>query len=189
MINIKEIYTKSNLLSLFRLLLAVPFWILLDNFDSQTIRYVTFALCLFAAFTDVLDGWLARKFNEVTEFGKIIDPLADKIAIGVIVIQLYLIGEISPFYFFLIIGRDALIFLGGIFVSKKLGKVLPSNMLGKITVLNIGLVILLIILNIDRSFILFEIFYYSSMILIVVSFIAYIIRSIEYIKQSENEPV
>lgn len=187
MIELKEIYTKSNLLSLFRLLLAVPIWMLLDDFESN--RYYVFGISLFVAFTDILDGYLARKFNEVTEFGKIIDPLADKVAMAAVVIKLFLIGEITPFYFFLIIGRDLLIFVGGIFVSKKLGKVLPSNVLGKITVLNIGLVILFILLGVNKENLFFVIFYYSSIILMFVSLSAYIIRAAEFLKRSNNEPV
>lgn len=188
MINIKEVYTKSNLLSLFRLLLAIPLWFLLDDFEVN--RYYVFALCLFAALTDILDGYIARKFNEVTEFGKIIDPLADKVAIAAIVIKLYLIGEILPFYFFLIVGRDILIFLGGIIVSKKIGRVLPSNKLGKITVLNIGLVILFILAGLPSDHLLYVIFYYSSIILIFASLTGYIIRAAEFIKRNDkNESV
>ncbi|MCK7524307.1 MAG: CDP-alcohol phosphatidyltransferase family protein [Ignavibacteriales bacterium] len=55
--------------------------------------------CVFAATTDMLDGYLARKLNQVTEVGKIIDPLADKAAMAVIVVKLFLIGEISTFLF------------------------------------------------------------------------------------------
>jgi len=184
MFELKEIYTKSNLLSLFRLLLAIPLWILLDDFESN--RYLVFGLCLFAAFTDILDGYLARKFNEVTEFGKIIDPLADKMAMAAIVIKLFLIGEIPAMYFYLIVGRDLLIFFGGLFVSKKLGKVLPSNMLGKITVLNLGLVILFILINLNKQSIVYLAFYYSSIILIFASFAGYVIRSAEFIKRNKE---
>ena len=112
MINPKEIYTKSNLLSLFRLLMAIPVWFIMDNFDQQSVRNIVAGLCLFAVFTDVLDGYLARKFNEVTEFGKIIDPLADKVIVGAVVIKMFLLGEIPEYYFYLMIGRDILIFIG-----------------------------------------------------------------------------
>src|ERR1035437_10972160 len=113
MIKLKEINTVSNYLSLLRLLLAIPFWILLDNFNS--LRYVLFALAIFGALTDIFDGYFARRLNQVTEFGKIIDPLADKICIGIIITKLYLIHQIPGYYFFMIIGRNILIFLGGIF--------------------------------------------------------------------------
>jgi len=185
----KEIYTSSNLLSFLRLLMAIPFWILIGNLNEPGIRYVVAALAIIGAVTDVLDGYLARKNNEVTELGKIIDPLADKVAIGVIVIKLFLIGEIPDYYFYLIIGRDLLIFLGGIYVTKKIGRVLPSNMLGKITVSFIGIVILLLFLSVNRDSFFFEGFYYGSIVLMLISLFAYVYRAVEYIKKESNETV
>jgi CDP-diacylglycerol--glycerol-3-phosphate 3-phosphatidyltransferase len=184
-IDYKEIKTKSNLLSLFRLFLAVPLWYLLDNFKYDTVRYITFFVCVFGAITDILDGYLARKYNQVTEMGKIIDPLADKVVICMIIIKLYLIGEINSTYFFLIIIRDVLIFTGGIFLTRIVGKVLPSNIIGKITVINIGIVILLIILNINKSLLVFKGLYFLSILLIFISFIAYVYRAIEFINKKD----
>jgi len=165
--------------------LAIPFWFLLDNLQSVEIRYITIGLCLFAAATDMLDGFLARKYNEITEFGKVIDPLADKVIVGIIILKLFLIGLIKPYYFIMIIGRDLLIFVGGIIISNKIGRVLPSNMLGKLTVSNIGIVILLILFYISRTNIIFMILYYLSIILMVVSLIGYAIRAKEFITQKE----
>lgn len=184
-----EILTISNGISFLRFLLVIPLWFLLDNYSSSNVRYITFALCIFAAATDMLDGYLARKLNQVTEVGKIIDPLADKAAMAVIVIKLFLIGEVSAFYFFTLILRDLIIFIGGIFVSTILGKVLPSNKLGKITVLFIGSVVLLILIGIDREGLVFKFFYYSSIIFMFTSLVAYIYRAMEFIKQKNNESV
>ncbi len=187
MMNSKELYTKSNLLSLLRLLLAIPFWFLLEDLHSS--KYIIFSLCLFAAATDILDGYLARKFNEVTEAGKIIDPLADKIVVGVIVIKLYMLNVIPDYYFYLVLGRDLLIFIGGIIVSKKIGKVLPSNMLGKIAVISISIVILLFILDVNRSNVFFISFYALSIILIFASFIGYLIRAVEFFNHRKYESI
>jgi len=166
--------------------MAIPFWILIGNINEPGVRTIIAALVLIGALTDWLDGYVARKRNEVTELGKIIDPLADKITIGAIIIRLYMVGEIPEYYFFLIIGRDLLIFIGGIIVSKMIGKILPSNILGKITVSMIGMVILLIALEMSRNSYLFQFFYYGSIILIIVSFFAYVYRAVEYIKK-ENK--
>ena len=65
---------------------------MLDNFDS--LRYYILALAIFGALTDFLDGYFARRLNQVTEFGKIIDPLADKVCIGIIITKLFLINQI-----------------------------------------------------------------------------------------------
>jgi len=185
----KDIFTISNGISFLRFLLIIPLWFLLDNYESQSIRYITFALCSFAAVTDVLDGYLARKFNQVTEVGKIIDPLADKAAMAVIVVKLFIIGEISVFFFLLIIIRDLIIFIGGIFVSKILGRVLPSNKLGKLTILFIGFVVLLILIGADRKSFYYLFTYYSSIILMFTSLFAYIYRALEFIKKKKNESV
>jgi len=184
-----EIYTISNLLSFLRLLMAIPFWILIGNINEPGVRSIVAALALIGALTDWMDGYVARKRNEVTELGKIIDPLADKITIGAIIIRLYMVGEIPQYYFFLIVGRDVLIFIGGIIVSKMIGKILPSNILGKITVSVIGMVILLIFIEVSRNSYLFLFFFYGSIILIVVSFFAYIYRAVEYIKKENNNGV
>ncbi len=190
MIKPKELVsTKSNLLSLLRLLLVIPLWMLFDNIDSGNNRTIIMSLCWFAALTDILDGYLARKFNEVTEMGKIIDPLADKFVIGVIVLKLFFINEVPDYYFWLIVGRDALIFTGGIIISNKIGRILPSNMLGKITVISIGLVLFFILLQVNRTSIFFKGLYILSILLIISSLIGYSIRSFEFIKQKKNEPV
>lgn len=181
----KELLNISNLLSLLRLFLAVPLWLLLDNFYEN--RLIVFALCIFALVTDLMDGYLARKLNQITEMGKIIDPLADKVGISAVVIKLFIIGQIPDYFFWMVVIRDALIFLGGIYVSRKIGKVLPSNMLGKISVLSIGFVILFILLNVDRSQIVFKLFYWISLVLIIASFIGYLIRALEFIKKKDYE--
>lgn len=185
----KEILTISNGISFLRFLLVIPLWFLLDNYESQSVRYITFTLCVFAAATDILDGYLARKLNQITEVGKIIDPLADKAAMAVIVIKLFLINEISAFFFFAIIIRDLIIFVGGLFVSQKLGRVLPSNKLGKITVLFIGTVILLILIGINQESFIYQFIYYSSIVLMFTSLFAYIYRALEFIKKKKNESI
>lgn len=182
----KELLYKSNLLSLLRLVLAIPIWFLLENLQSESGRWIAFFICIFAAATDFLDGHLARKYNEVTETGKIIDPLADKVVVGVIIVKLFLLGIVPGYYFYMIIGRDLLIFLGGIFVSKKLGKVLPSNMLGKITVVNISIVIVLFIMGVNRDNFLFLALYALSIFLIFASFIGYVFRAFEFLKQQKK---
>jgi CDP-diacylglycerol--glycerol-3-phosphate 3-phosphatidyltransferase len=146
--------------------------------NSQGIRYLTVCILILAVITDILDGILARRYNEVTELGKIIDPLADKIVLAVVIYQLYIIGELPAYYLIIIVGRDLLILLGGILVSQKIGRVLPSNILGKIAVLSIGIFILAVVLELKSSItFLYNIFFYLSLILVFISFIIYLIRA------------
>lgn len=182
-INIKDIFTISNLLSLLRVFLAIPFWYLFGNLGENNFRYYAIALCLFAALTDILDGFLARKLNQVTEFGKIIDPLADKICVSVIILQLYLQKEIDSTFFYLVIGRDLLIFIAGYIISQKIKKVLPSNLLGKITVIVICLFILSILFQVPYYSYFYKGLYFGSILLIFSSLIGYSLRAYEFIKR------
>lgn len=182
----KKIFTISNALSFFRLLLALPVWYMLNGFPDDSYRLITFILCIIAAFTDYYDGYFARKRNEVTELGKIIDPLADKILVAVLAIKLYLIGELSAYFLIIIIARDVMIFIGGILISFKLKKVLASNLLGKITVTVIGIVFLLVISGLSKSNIIFVIIYYTSILLIYTSLLGYIIRAMEFLKKNRE---
>ena len=89
--NREQIKTIPNILSLLRLFLALLFWGIgnsLDFLGKQTIMLVTLLL---SGITDFLDGWIARKHNMVSEFGKVLDPIADKVTQGVLL--LYLVGK------------------------------------------------------------------------------------------------
>lgn len=186
-----EIITWSNLLSFVRLLMSIPAFILLYYIDqSYGYRIAVFILLLIAALTDFFDGYLARKLNEITEVGKIIDPLADKVVIGIVVLQLYLLGHIPAYYFFIVVARDILIFIGGMFVASRINKVLPSNMLGKITVFVIALYLLSVILEVNmHARLIHDLLLYVSTLLVFASLIGYIIRAKESLDWYKNESV
>ena len=189
-INWSEIKTKSNMLSTFRVFLAIPIFFLILNFnDAYSYRVYAVLLMVLGVITDLLDGYLARKYNEITEFGKIIDPLADKVNIVTIIILLYYMNELPGYYFWIIVLRDVIIFTGGIIVSNIVGKVLPSNLLGKITVLSIGFFIIATVLDLRSTTWLYESLKYLSLILSVASVVGYAIRGIELVKWKKNEVV
>jgi CDP-diacylglycerol--glycerol-3-phosphate 3-phosphatidyltransferase len=173
----KEFFYLSNLLSLFRMLLAIPLWILLSQNNFNDNRILIGSLCLFAAITDVLDGFLARKLNQVSEFGKIIDPLADKVCVGILILKLFLLDQIPIYYLTIILGRDLLILVGGIITSKKLKKVIPSNYIGKATVITISLSLLFIIFGMAKTNLIFLSMFFSSILLSFISLFSYSINA------------
>ena len=184
----EDFNTIPNYISLFRLLLAIPFYFLLDAIQYDFIyRFYVLGLIFIASLSDILDGIIARKLNKISEFGKIIDPLADKVLIILIVTKLYLMGEIISLYFFIIVGRDILIFLGGIWISKKIGRVLPSNLIGKLTVISIGVFIIITVSGTSKFSFLYNSFFYLSIILSFISVIAYGLRAYEALKWKKNE--
>lgn len=189
-INFDKIFTISNFISFLRVFLIIPFIIVLPDLDEGNNRLWAIILIVIGFLSDLLDGYLARKLNEVSELGKIIDPLADKICIVTIIIILYLSNEISTFYFAVILLRDIIILFGGILVSKKIGKILPSNLLGKITVNSIGFFIIAVVINLEEhSLMIYNFLYYVSIILSFASVAGYGLRAYEIInwnKKSED---
>ena len=190
MIKIDKIHTFSNYLSFSRILLAAPILFFLINLNEQyEYRIYAALLMLLAAVTDYLDGYFARKFDEVSELGKIVDPLADKIAVILIAVTLYLTGEIPPYLFWLIVVRDIVIFLGGIYISNKVGKVLPSNMLGKIAVFIIGIYLLAVVLGVKEIGWLNSALIGATILISIGSLMGYALRGVEVLRYYKNENI
>jgi CDP-diacylglycerol--glycerol-3-phosphate 3-phosphatidyltransferase len=123
-------WTLSNLLSLARIALLIPILYSLLKLDNGD-RILAVGLMVVASLTDFLDGQIARRYRQESEFGKVIDPLADKICAGAVVIALVSLGDV-PFWFLpAVIGRDTLILLGGIYIAKTRKIVFHSNWTGK----------------------------------------------------------
>jgi CDP-diacylglycerol--glycerol-3-phosphate 3-phosphatidyltransferase len=180
----ENIWTISNLLSIFRILLVIPIAVLLLS-HVESNRYWAFGLGLVAVLTDKLDGELARRYHHVTEFGKIIDPLADKIAV-VTIGAILTIQHLLPLWFVITIAsRDILILLAGLYLKFKKNIVPQSNISGRITVCVISVVLIITILNIQQLNIVKEIFITVSVVMLIVSFYAYFQNFIDILTGKE----
>jgi cardiolipin synthase len=136
----KSLWTVSNLLSASRFVIAVPL-----AYALYTGAYAwVWVLALTASLTDYLDGFLARRYDEVSDAGKILDPIADKVLVGAGAAALYVSGRIDAWFLVAVIARDLLILAGGIFVQRKKHILVTSNMTGKIAVGIVALVLLLV---------------------------------------------
>ena len=125
-----RILTISNALSFSRVVLAVPIAILLLS-DRPGDRAWACGIVLVAILTDFLDGYFARRLHEVSEFGKVIDPIADKIGVGTVVVVLVLTKEVPLWYGVVVLLRDLLILAGGIAIRSSKGIIPQSNWPGK----------------------------------------------------------
>ena len=176
--NKNKIFNISNSLSFLRLLLALPLcWLIMNN---QNILALVIALV--AILTDILDGYFARKRNEITEIGKIIDPVADKVIIGAVAIVMIIKSMVPVWFVAAVLSRDVLILLGGLYLSKKLGYVIYSDIIGKMSVtilafVMIGLVFKIVIFR-DYGI-------YLALAALLVSFINYLIRMIIMVKHKK----
>jgi CDP-diacylglycerol--glycerol-3-phosphate 3-phosphatidyltransferase len=86
-------------------------------------------LFIIAAFTDALDGSMARLRNQITEWGSLYDPIADKLLIGSVVL-LVVIRHINPWFGIITVALEILLVVGG-FVRKRRGQLVHANMVGK----------------------------------------------------------
>jgi CDP-diacylglycerol--glycerol-3-phosphate 3-phosphatidyltransferase len=103
-----QLWNIPNMLTLLRILLIPVFWLLLMYEDGQNegTRLAATLIFIFAAVTDWLDGYLARKQGLVTTFGKIADPLADKALTGAALIGLSVLGDLYWWVTILILARE-----------------------------------------------------------------------------------
>ncbi|HUO84313.1 MAG TPA: CDP-diacylglycerol--glycerol-3-phosphate 3-phosphatidyltransferase [Thermoanaerobaculia bacterium] len=101
----REIWNLPNSLTLFRIFL-VPFLVvvLLTKFEGK--EYVGLAIFLLAALTDLLDGYFARRYGQVTRLGILLDPIADKLLVSAAFISLVEIGVAPAWMVVVIIGRE-----------------------------------------------------------------------------------
>ncbi|MBR5048595.1 MAG: CDP-alcohol phosphatidyltransferase family protein [Erysipelotrichaceae bacterium] len=98
---LKDYFNIPNLLSYIRLIM-LPVFLLMYRRATDTSDYVrAFAVLGVAMFTDALDGYIARKFNMITQWGKIIDPVSDKLLQGILAIAV--MGNYPPMKLFVII--------------------------------------------------------------------------------------
>ena len=140
------VWTASNALSILRLLLVIPISVLLSS-EEENRRLFALALIIVAVGTDIFDGLLARRLGQVTEFGKLVDPLADKVAVGVVTTILTLQGRIPLWFLVAVLFRDVAIFAGGIYIRTMKGVVLQSNFFGKLTVIVIAVFIVVSVID------------------------------------------
>ena len=141
-------FTVSNLLSLVRVLLVIPIGFLLVE-NTPFSNGMAIGLSLLACLTDFLDGFLARKMNQVTDVGKILDPLADKSAIVIVSFLLIILRNFPWWLFAVILLRDLLIVVGGLFIIGKRKVILQSNYVGKVAVNVLAATVVVYMANLD----------------------------------------
>lgn len=136
-----------NKLTVLRVIL-IPFFVfflLYQQGTNQLFRYIAVAIFIAASITDWMDGYIARKYHLVTNFGKFMDPLADKLLVSAALICLVELGQIPAWMVIIIISREFII-SGFRLVASDQGIVIAASYWGKFkTVFQMFAVILLIV--------------------------------------------
>lgn len=141
----KEIFTIPNILTLIRLL-SVPIYMTLiilgglENSHPQYYVYIGLAVMIFAASTDLFDGYIARKYNQGTYLGQLIDPIADKAMHLGCLIALIVVGYIHWAFVIFLALREICMIVVGSFLFNDVN--IKANMLGKVAsaTLSVGMI-------------------------------------------------
>lgn len=128
-----RVFTVSNFISFSRVLIAFP--IMYIHYRNN-LMYNTeiIVMLIYGVISDYLDGLVARKTNTISEVGKMIDPISDKLSAGALFIYTVWLGWVPTWFLVFFVVRDVLIILGSSFIKVKYGKVAMSTMSGKISV-------------------------------------------------------
>lgn len=175
-----------NKLTVLRMIL-VPFLVLfmLFGWGGEANRYICLAIFVTASVTDWFDGYLARKNKLVTNFGKFMDPLADKLLVCSALICLIEQNKLEAWIVIIIIAREFII-SGFRLIAAENGVVIAANYWGKFKTVSQMIMIILLILDLGGVFqILSEIFIWLSVALTVISLITYVAQNKKVLSMQE----
>jgi len=137
-----------NTLSIMRMLLIPPIFILILNSTPENYGLLLVLFSLSVLF-DFLDGYFARRLKQITEFGKLLDPVADKLLILFMIIALVLKAGFPLWIAVPIVLRDFLILFASFMIYKKKNKIKPSLIIGKIAFGSLSFLIFLYIVSLN----------------------------------------
>ncbi|MCF0130588.1 MAG: CDP-diacylglycerol--glycerol-3-phosphate 3-phosphatidyltransferase [Pseudobutyrivibrio sp.] len=176
-----------NKLTLFRVVL-IPFFVVCLLYDStnQTMRYIADVIFIVASLTDMLDGKIARKYNLVTNFGKFMDPLADKLLVCSAMICLIQTGQLASWIVIIIVAREFII-SGFRLIAVENNVVIAANYWGKFkTVFQMLMIIVLVAnINIPVFYIIGQVLIWISLALTVISLVVYIWQNKDVLKDQK----
>ncbi len=174
-----------NKLTLFRVIL-IPFFVffLLINPESTALRVIADLIFIVASLTDMLDGKIARKYNLVTNFGKFMDPLADKLLVCSAMICLISTGQLYAWFVIIIVAREFII-SGFRLIAAENGIVIAANIFGKLKTVSQMIMIIILVANFNVPFlqVLGQIFVWISLIMTVLSLVIYIYQNSDVLKE------
>ncbi len=178
------ILTIPNILSFFRLcLIPVIAWLYCEQENFNLAGY----MLILSGMTDIVDGYIARHYHMISDVGKILDPIADKLTQAVMLICLMVRYPDILWPFVLMVLKEAFMLISGLLVIKRTGVVHGANWHGKAaTVLLYGTMILHVFwADIPRMLSKFSIAACSCMILM--SFVLYGLRNIQILRENTGE--
>lgn len=174
-----------NKLTVLRVLM-IPFFVvfMLTDIGGSCGKYISLALFALASLTDLLDGKIARKYNLVTNFGKFMDPLADKLLVCSALICLIELDKIPSWMVIIIIAREFII-SGFRLVASDNGVVIAASYFGKFKTTFQMLAVCLMIADLPALHVVTQVVLWIAVILTVVSLIDYLVKNKSVMKENK----
>lgn len=176
----KEIFNVPNILSMIRLCM-IPATVILIVYDRLLWGLAVF---ITAELTDLLDGYIARKYNLITKLGSWLDPLADKLMALAVLITFFTKGIVPPVVLAVVLIKELLMIIGGAIVVKR-GYATTANVYGKVAGLMLNLAI-------GSGFMHFiwapydQYAMYAATVFVVAAFVRYAVKNISVILNKEK---
>lgn len=174
-----------NKLTIFRVIM-IPFFVffMLTDYAGTASKWIALAIFIVASLTDLLDGKIARKYNLVTNFGKFMDPLADKLLVCAALICLVDMGKLASWMVIIIISREFII-SGFRLIASDNGVVIAASYWGKFKTTFQMVMICLMIADIEAISLLTVIVMWAALILTAVSLIDYLVKNKDVMKETK----
>ena len=175
-----------NLLSISRIFMMFPLILYLEKIETGII-YVIYSIVIITmiVLSDILDGFVARKLNSVSSFGKILDPVSDKICLMVFLIFLINKYNFIFFIFFILLSaRDIILVSLTSYLAIRYNFISQANKLGKYFMLSTVMMIIFFLFNLN-SF-LSILIYIITIIMLIISTVNYMKEHLNRIKKYEN---
>ncbi|MDD6715488.1 MAG: CDP-diacylglycerol--glycerol-3-phosphate 3-phosphatidyltransferase [Firmicutes bacterium] len=175
-----------NKLTMFRIIL-IPFFVvfLLAQPVGAASRWIALVIFIVASLTDLLDGKIARKYHLVTNFGKFMDPLADKLLVCSAMICLIQLGQIPAWIVCIIIAREFAI-SGYRLIAAEKGSVIAANYWGKFKTTFQMIMVILMIADIPQLRILTSVIMWIALALTVISLVVYVVQNKDILKDTNE---
>lgn len=174
-----QLATLPNLISAVRALFLVPIvWLLHLNEPATDVWAVVVGMV--AGTTDLLDGWLARHRDAVSPSGKVVDPIADKILIGGLVVYLVIARDFPLWLVVALLTRDALLVGGALLWFRREKVVFAADWTGKLTTFTMGWLIIVHVLRIEFLYTPLTI---AASVFIALSYASYGSRGLRFVRE------
>ncbi|MBQ3053407.1 MAG: CDP-alcohol phosphatidyltransferase family protein [Clostridia bacterium] len=174
-----EVFTIPNILSMVRIcLIPIIVWLYCGVKDYT----LTGIILILSGITDLVDGFIARRFNMVSDLGKILDPIADKLTQSTMLICLFFRFPLMLLPFFLIFAKEVFMSITGALVIKKTGEVNSADWHGKVATCMLYAMMILHVFWFDIPSDISAISIIACFVMIGISFLLYGIKNIKKIK-------